>query len=306
MRVMRNFLLKGIVIATVALNGCDDDSSAQPYRIESALEIDGRMRHYVLVLPPTYYSHSENLPLVVALHGGGGSARQMERMYGLNEKAASAGFVLLYPEGVRSDGPLGARTRNAGRCCEYATANNVDDVAFISALIDRIVADFSIDNKRVYVTGMSNGGMMAYRLACELSHKIAAIAPVSATLMANTCNPERAVPVLHIHSLLDAKVPYEDGIGIRGYNFAPVDSALQVMAANAGCSNTPETVDDGKVIITRWTDCENGVSIESYATHDGGHSWLGSTEHPAWADEPSKYVSANDLIWEFFERFELE
>jgi polyhydroxybutyrate depolymerase len=304
---MKKFLFKCfLLLPVVTLVGCDDDSSAQPHRIESPLEVDGRIRNYVLVLPPSYYDNSETFPLVVALHGTGGSAKQMERMYGLNEKAASSGFVLLYPEGIRNDGPLGLRSWNAGQCCEDAMKKNVDDVGFISTLIDRIVADFRIDSKRVYVTGMSNGGMMAYRLACELSHKIAAIAPVSATMMANTCNPERAVPVLHIHSLLDVKVPYEGGIGIRGYNFAPVDSALQVMAANAGCSNTPETVDDGKVIITRWTDCENGVSIESYATHDGGHSWPGSTERPAWADEPSKYVNANDLIWEFFERFKLE
>ncbi|HEX7017216.1 MAG TPA: PHB depolymerase family esterase [Cyclobacteriaceae bacterium] len=303
---MKNLLIKCfLLLPAVVLINCDDNSSAQPYRIESTLEVDSRMRNYVLVLPPTYYNSSEDLPLVIALHGGGGSARQMERMYGLNEKAASAGFILIYPEGIRGDGPLGARTWNAGRCCEDAMENDVDDVEFISVLIDRIVADFRVDSKRVYVTGMSNGGMMAYRLACELSHKIAAIAPVSATLMANTCKPERAVPVLHIHSLLDTKVPYEGGTGIRDYDFTPVDSVLRIMADLAKCGNTPQRIGDGKVIITRWTDCTDGVTIESHVTHDGGHSWPGAKDHPAWADMPSAYVNANDLMWEFFQRFRL-
>lgn len=304
---MKNLLLKCLLLLpAVTLIGCDDESSAQPYRIESTLEVGGRIRNYVLILPPTYYNSSETIPLVIALHGTGGSAKQMERMYGLNEKAASSGFVLLYPEGIRNDGPLGLRSWNAGRCCEDAMEKNVDDVGFISTLIDRMVADFRIDSRRVYVTGMSNGGMMAYRLACELSNKITAIAPVSATMMANACEPARAVPVLHMHSLLDTKVPYAGGIGISGYDFAPVDSALRVMANHAACDDTPEQVDNGKVIVTRWTDCEGGASIESYVTYDGGHSWPGSKEHPAWADVPSVYIDASYLIWEFFQQFRLD
>lgn len=308
----KNFLLKCLlllpVVTLIKCNDvkCNDDSSAQPYRIESTLEVGGRIRDYVLILPPAYYDTSEPYPLVIALHGAGGSARQMERMYGLNEKAAEAGFVLLYPEGIRNDGPLGIRTWNAGRCCADAMEKNVDDVGFISTLVDRMVTDYRIDSRRVYVTGISNGGMMAYRLACELSHKIAAIAPISATMMANACEPSRAVPVLHIHSLLDTKVPYSGGVGISGYNFAPVDSALRVMAANAACDATPERIDDGKVIVTQWTDCEDGVSIEGYVTYDGGHSWPGSKEYPAWADVPSAYINANDLMWEFFQRFKME
>lgn len=303
---MKNLLLKCLLLLpAVTLIGCDDESSAQPYRIESTLEVGGRIRNYVLILPPTYYNSSETIPLVIALHGTGGSAKHMERMYGLNEKAASSGFVLLYPEGIRNDGPLGLRSWNAGRCCEDAMEKNVDDVGFISTLIDRMVADFRIDSRRVYVTGMSNGGMMAYRLACELSEKIAAIAPVSSTLMAKTCDPERAVPVLHLHSVLDTKVPHSGGIGISGYNFTPVDSALRVMAVHSGCSDTAEQVDDGKVIVTRWTNCSDGASIESHVTYDGGHSWPGAKDHPPWADMPSAYINATDLMWEFFRRFQL-
>lgn len=301
-------MLKSIILFSgFLLAGCTEDkSSAQPYRFESTIESDGRFRTYVISLPSAYYENdTQRFPLVLALHGTGGSAKQMERMYGLNEKAASTGFIILYPEGIQGDGILGLRSWNAGRCCEDAMEKNVDDIGFISTLIDRMITDFKVDSKKVYVTGMSNGGMMAYRLACELSDKIAAIAAVSSTMMADACEPARAVPVLHIHSLLDTKVPYAGGIGIGGYNFNSVDSTLSVWTTFGQCEATPERLDNGQFIITRWKDCKEGVSIESYVTYDGGHSWPGAKDHPSWGDVPSAYVNANDLIWDFFQRFEL-
>lgn len=305
---MQHFLFKSIILFTgFFLLGCtDDESSAQSYRFESTIESDSRIRSYVINLPPAYYDDdAQRFPLVLALHGTAGSARQMERMYGLNEKAAASGFIILYPEGIRGDGTFRIRSWNAGQCCDDAMRNNVNDVAFISRLIDRILTDFRVDHRRVYVTGMSNGGMMAYRLACELPGKIAAIAPVSATMMTHPCEPGRAVPVLHIHSLLDTKVPYAGGIGIGGYDFKPVDSTLHFLATRGGCEDTPERIDNGAFIMKRWRDCGDNLSIESYVTRDGGHSWPGAKEHPAWADLPSAYINANDLMWEFFQEFQL-
>lgn len=305
---MKSFMFKSVILVYgfILMTCSEDKISAGEYRFESRLEVGGRIRTYVTNLPPTYYrDESQRFPLVLALHGTGGSANQMERSYGLNEKASSAGFIVLYPEGIQGSGALGIRTWNAGNCCDYAMQNNVDDVGFISALIDRMVTDFRADRKRVYVTGMSNGGMMAYRLACELSDKIAAIVPVSSTMMVDRCEPVRAVPVLHIHSLLDVKVPYRGGIGIGGYDFTPVDSALRVLASNGGCGDLPDQVDNGRYIVTRWSGCDGDLSIESYVTYDGGHSWPGGHQSAAWADLPSAYINANDLLWDFFQRFEL-
>lgn len=296
-----------ILISGLLLIACSGDKiSAQQYRYESRIDADGLIRTYVINLPPVYYrDDSRRFPLVLALHGTGGSAKQMEQTYGLNEKGAEAGFIIVYPEGIRGSGALGIRTWNAGRCCDEAMKNNVDDVGFISALIDHMVTDFGADPKRVYVTGMSNGGMMAYRLACELSSKIAAIAPVSSTMMVSSCEPDRPVPVLHMHSLLDTKVPYRGGIGIGGYYFPPVDSALNILAVNGNCAVTPIQIDNGEYIQTRWNDCDGSLTIESYVTYDGGHSWPGGRQSAAWADLPSAYINANDLLWEFFQRFEL-
>jgi polyhydroxybutyrate depolymerase len=295
-------LMYGLFLIT-----CSDDPTAeQQRRFEATIDVGGRTRNYVINLPPAYHrDKAQRFALVLALHGTAGSAQQMEQTYGLNEKGAEAGFIVVYPEGIRGKGALGIRSWNAGRCCDEAMESNVDDVGFISAVIDRMIIDFRADPKRVYVTGMSNGGMMAYRLACELFQKIVAIAPVSSTMMVRNCEPGRAVPVLHMHSLLDTKVPYGGGVGIGGYFFTPVDSALNVFAINGNCAETPVKIDNGRYIQSRWSDCNENVSVENYITYDGGHSWPGGTQPAAWADLPSVHIKANDLLWEFFQRFEL-
>ncbi len=289
------------------LTGCSnpEDYGGPQYRYEATIPVGDLMRAYIVKLPKTYYDSVRRLyPLVIALHGTGGSARQMETTYGLNEKGDKEGFVVAYPEGVRSSGPLGIRTWNAGTCCGYAMENKVDDVAFIRELISHLTSQFAIDPKRIYVTGMSNGGMMAYRLACELAEKIAAIGPVSSTMTTTRCEPARAMPIMHIHSLLDTKVPYSGGIGIGGYRFSGVDSILNVWAIKDQCDEDPVIVDNGHYKVTTWG-CESTGAIKSYVTYDGGHSWPGGLRPTQMSDPPSTYINATDLLWDFFKRFEL-
>lgn len=289
-----NLLLFCLLIFT----GCDKAPPEQPHRITATMKVDGRTRHYLLYLPSGYYEDTSRYALVLGLHGTGGSAAQFDRQYGLTQKANAAKFIVAYPEGVRSDGRLGIRTWNAGNCCDYAAEHHIDDVQYIRLLIDQLTTRYRINAKKVYVTGMSNGGMMAYRLACEMPEKIAAIAPVSCTMMAADCHPARPMPVLHLHSVLDTKVPPQGGIGIGGYYFPPVDSALNVLAFGA----TPVVVrDDGQYKLTKW-----GDRMEYYLTRDGGHAWPGALSTAGWADAPSEVINANDLLWAFFQRFALE
>ncbi|MBT1696966.1 prolyl oligopeptidase family serine peptidase [Fulvivirgaceae bacterium PWU4] len=289
---------------------CDGSDPAIPedHRFYETMMVDGRARTYLLNLPPDYYKTNEDLPLVIGLHGTGGNAGQFERDYGLTEKANSAGFIVVYPEGIRSNGVLGVRTWNAGRCCDFAMKNNIDDVLFIRTLIDKLVSTFRVDAKRVYVTGMSNGGMMAYRLACEMPEKIAAIAAVSSTMVvASPCHPSRPVPVLHMHSVLDAKVPYNGGKGIGGYYFPPVDSVLGAWSAANGCAVRDEIRnDDDRFKLTEWLNCTDDVMIQYYLTRDGGHAWPGGQRSGNWGDTPSTVINATDLLWEFFKQFEAQ
>ena len=149
--------------------------------------------------------------------------------------------------------------------------------------------------------------MMTYRLACELSQQLAAIAPVSGTLLTTQpCQATRAVPVLHIHSELDTKVPYAGGYGLARYYFPPVDSALQVWAGIDRCNPEPLVVTNAPLYTqTQWINCSGNTTIHEYVTKHGGHSWPGGLPARAAADKPSAAFDATDLIWEFFQRYEL-
>ena len=276
------------------------------FHFYDSMQLDGYERSYLLNLPPTY-NDSSNFPLVIALHGLAGSASQMEQDYGLTTKSNSAGFIVVYPEGVRSDGFLGIRTWNAGTCCDFAMERNVDDVHFISQLIQKLTSTYKINPKKIYVTGMSNGAMMTYRLACELSPQLAAIAPVSGTLLTtNPCTPARAVPVLHIHSAIDNKVPYAGGYGLANYYFPPVDSTLRVWACIDGCHATPQVITQANLYTqTQYMNCNPNTTVQLYLTKDGGHSWPGGLPARAGADAPSAAFNATDLIWSFFNQYQL-
>jgi len=151
--------------------------NVKPGDYEQSLTFGGRERRYLLHLPPSIRG-AQPLPLVIVLHGGANTPEMAERMSGMSPKADSAGFIVAYPQGTTTPNDQ-LYTWNAGTCCGYALDNNVDDVGFIRALIEQLQAEYSIDPKRIFVNGISNGGMMAYRLGCELSDKLAAIAPIA-------------------------------------------------------------------------------------------------------------------------------
>lgn len=284
-----------------------DPSIDQSYRFQSSIVIDGLSRTYLVNLPQTYYDIDSKLPVVIGLHGTGGSADQFDRNYGLTERANELDFIAVYPEGVRSDRTLKLRTWNAGTCCDYARENNIDDTKFISRLIDQLILDYRIDPKKLYVTGMSNGGMLAYRLACEIPEKIAAIAPVSCSMMVESpCNPSRPIPILHIHSILDTKIPYSGGVGIGGYYFPPVDSVLNVWSINNTCTVSGNVVvDNADYKLLKWLTCADDVTIQTYLTKDGGHSWPGGSKPSQRSDAPSTVINASALILDFFKTYEL-
>jgi polyhydroxybutyrate depolymerase len=154
---------------------------------------------------------------------------------------------------------------------------------------------------------MSNGAMMTYRLGCELSTQLAAIVPVSGTLITTQpCVPARTMPIQHIHSALDNKVPYAGGYGLANYYYPPVDSALQVWARINGCNTTPDMVTDAPLYTqTQYAGCANNTTIQLYVTKDGGHAWPGGLQARAGGDEPSLAFDATDLIWDFLRRYEL-
>ncbi len=262
-------------------------------------------RTYLLHLPPAYVQGTP-MPMLIAMHGGFGWGSQLENQSQLSVKADNEGFIVVYPEGVR--GNLNIRTWNAGGCCGYAMNNNIDDVGFISTLLDSLINKLTIDTNRIYATGMSNGGFMSYRLACELSGRIAAIAPVAASMNVQNCTPTRPVPVIHFHSYLDFNVPYTGGIGAGTSNHynPPLDSVMHAWSLINSCQTPDDTIrHDSSLTHIKWDNCSCDHHMELYLTADGGHSWPGGNSTGV-GDPVSMLISANDLMWDFFQQFSLQ
>ena len=185
----------------------------------------------------------------------------------------------------------------------------VDDVRFLVALLDRVHHDAGTDSERVFATGISNGGMMAYRLACEASDHVAAIAPVAATLVFEGCAPARPVSLLHIHGLADGNVPFAGGTPTKSFQanppvYAPVRAGVQRFAGVAGCTTIPTstTTADGRVTTERWSRCVDGGDVELVTIAGGGHSWPGGHRLLRALDPPSNALDATETIWAFFAR----
>lgn len=270
-----------------------------------SLSFDGIERTYLVHIPASY-DDSKPTPLVIGMHGGFGNATQFERQSGLSDKADQENFIVVYPEGITS--PTGVTTWNAGVCCGYASATQVDDVGFINALIDKLESELNIDPNRIYATGMSNGGFMSYRLACELSDRIAAIAPIAASMTMDVCNPVRPVPIFHIHSYLDSNIPVNGGIGdgISIHYSPPLDSIFNEWSLRNNCRITNDTVEvSEKLTAILWESCDCRVDMVLIITEDGGHSWAGGVGTPL-GDPPSNNISATDEMWTFFKNHDLK
>jgi polyhydroxybutyrate depolymerase len=269
---------------------------------------EGENRAYHVYLP-TAYTPDKRWPVVLALHGATMNGKIMEHFSGLTKTAENAGFIVVYPNGT---GPANMLlTWNSGPFPQRLTKKHVDDVGMINELLDDLESVVNVDKKRVFCTGMSNGGMMAYRLAAEMSHRIAAIAPVAGTLVVDKFEPKRPVPVLHFHGTKDPLVPFE-GFKVKSSltPFCSVDETIKLCVKACGCADEPEVselparIDEPNLKITRkaYNHGKNGAEVILYVVHGGGHVWPGRPSPVGFLGATTYSISANELIWEFFQR----
>jgi len=315
-------LLLGLLI--VALGACQRGRSTSPATptspahgpadIDGSLQSGGLTRTYHVHLPAGY-SAARPAPLVLAFHGGGGDGAGMSRLTHLSDAADRFGFVVVYPDGYQQHW-------GDGRGVTPSERDGVDDVAFVAVLLDTLASQFAIDTRRVYATGISNGGFFSERLACDLSARISAIASVAATMSANLaarCAPARPVPYLLIHGTADPIVPYDGGqvggqlAGERGAAISAADS-VQKWAVLDGCPSPPhvaalpDTAHDGtQVRRTVYTGCATGSQVQFYSVEGGGHTWPGGLQYlpVAVVGKTSRQIDAGDVIWGFFAQFSL-
>ena len=280
-----------------------------------AVTVDG-VRHDFHVYVPSTYDGVNPMPVLLFFHGGGGNATQGERTVNLRTTAEERGFILVRPEGY-APGILPVRTWNAGACCAGAVEAGIDHVAAVRAILDRVEAEWRVDADRVYATGHSNGGMMAYRLACQLSDRIAAIAPNSSYLVDRdleaeppreqfACNPSRPVPVMHMHGDADVCAPMQGGWseGLEVALRPPVSDSISRFVAFNHASTTPR-VSYQRLDVTCVTyDGEQNADVVLCTAKGGGHAWPGAryplASRNSCGGTAIRGLDANDAIWDFF------
>jgi len=294
------------------------------------LQHAGRERSYIIHAPPQT-AFGKPLSLIINFHGGGGNAKGYMQYTKMNELADQEGFIVVYPNGTgeRAEKFL---SWNAGNCCGYAYENNIDDVGFVNALLEDLPSKISIITNSIYATGISNGAMMVYRLASELSDKIAAFAAVAGGILIDPIRSGRAVPIMHIHSVDDPRALFQGGLGPRfpmsnrRVNHPNIETMLKKWIKHNDCCEQPvieativsDTFDDrlsnkgprstGQHTATKFTFKQSlGINVVLWKLTGAGHVWPGGLanylEHFLGAS--TSVIDANKEIWVFFSRYSL-
>jgi polyhydroxybutyrate depolymerase len=305
MRILSQLSLAvGALLAVTALSGCGGAGAhvaappAGPVlpagSSTHSIDVGGVSRTYLVYRPASLPAKA---PLVVMLHGGFGRASQAEKSYGWDAEADRGHFVVAYPDG------LGRAWNTGGGCCGTPGRTNADDTGFITAMVAAIERQVPVDAARVYATGISNGGIMAYTLACHTAI-FAAIGPDSATAL-GSCPAPHPLSVIHIHGTADQRIPYQGG---EGSGVAHIDGP-SVPSLNARWRDTDHcsgpVVRTAGAVTTSTASCPAGRAVELITIAGAGHQWPGAASRPLLqrllgTDPPSTALNATQVIWQFF------
>lgn len=278
---------------------------------ERKLTVDGRNRRYLVHVPPSY-DPQKPTPVVLVLHGAAMNGPLTVAFTGMNAKSDQAGFIAVYPNGTG----LGEMflTWNAGGLPGGKAGQRPDDVAFLRAALDDLATVLNVDPLRVHATGISNGGMMCYKLAAELSDRIASIAPVAGTMTFTDPKPARPISVIHFHGTADAIVPFggPKANGPREMGFKSVEETVRAWCEVDACptepviTEEPNTADDGTSVRRKtYGPGKDGTEVVLIEVIGGGHTWPGQKPMVEFIGKSTLDVSANDLVWEFFKKHPL-
>ena len=276
------------------------------------ITVDGIERDYIIHVPETLNSATQT-SLVFVLHGGGGTAKGMNKLTGFNKVSYKYGFIVCYPQGID-------KHWNDGREVNISNVNGVEvnDVKFISFLIDTLLSKYNIDSALVYVTGISNGGMMSFRLGCELNSKIAAIAPVAISMsevLYNSCVPSKPVPIMIVFGDDDPLVPFEGGsIKWNRGEVVSIKKTVEFWVKNNNCSDAPLETDidkeDDETSVKKFvfSGSSGRDEVVYFHIYGGGHTWPGGWQYlpKLIVGRTSKEFNASEVIWKWFEGKKLE
>lgn len=264
----------------------------------NAIDVGGVSRTYLLH-EPAGVAPGVSVPALIVFHGAGADAVKAERVTGFTADANDDGFLVAYPNGTPANAIDGELAWNAGACCGLPRVDDVDDVAFVMAMIAELVAEYSVDPERVFLAGFSNGGMLSYRLACEYGNAFAGIAVVGGALNYTPCEPPTPVSVLIVHGTTDATVPYgggptNDNTAARfgQWNNTSVEFATEFWLDNDRCESDAVSTSQDTLALDSYLDCALGSRVQVATIAGGTHTW---------PRLESSGVDASELILEFFD-----
>jgi polyhydroxybutyrate depolymerase len=307
-------LCGALLILLILLGGCTYKTPDDPNTFTRTIAVDGVERTYRIHIPPAL---PENITpaLVFVLHGGGGTGEGMERtltLGGFNVLSEKYNFIVVYPDGIEKNWNDGRKN-----VTDPAHEQNIDDVGFFNALIDNLTGDFNIDPDRIFVTGISNGAMMSYRLAFEIPEKIAAIAPVAGAIPTDLLmdNISRIpVSICAISGTNDPLVPWDGGL--VGFPRNPRGTVISVPASvlfwvtHDNCSAIPYSIDlpdsdpkdHTRVYRDSYSNGTNDTEVILYTISNGGHTWPDGYQYlpKALIGRTCRDINANEVIWDFF------
>jgi polyhydroxybutyrate depolymerase len=308
-------LLLALAIPLLFSTGAAADDLAQlgPGTHDLTLKAAGHEWHYTLHVPPKYDA-ARPTPVVLILHGAGGSGKGYLDNAGWAKKADQADFVAVAPDGLaarpdeKANFLTNPRLWQSGQLPATGARGKVDDVAFFKALLDDVGRRVNVDSDRVYLTGHSNGAGMTFRLGAELSERFAALAPVASHPWIKDPQPARPLPTLYIIGTDDPLVPVKGGESVTPWGkrtTPPVADSLARWAKALGCPEGPKTVRDRDgVKVVEYGPGKDGVKLTAYYIAGQGHNWPGGKDllPPRLVGPSSDKVNATDLIWHFFEK----
>jgi polyhydroxybutyrate depolymerase len=270
--------------AAAAMNTASPSTGPVQY---ATMVVDGKLRDYRTYRPPTL-TDNKPIPLIIVLHGSPIDAAGFEDVIHFQAEASTAGFIAVYPDGCHED---------------WDQSHGSYDVDFVSKMLDRLESQLPIDRSRVYVTGASAGAFMAYRLACDLANRFAAVASVTGSMWWDDCQPARPLSILEMHGTGDTSVPYEGGRAAGGYHgvsMLPVMTVIQRWLTLDGCVGNPVLNQTGITKTSIWKSCRGGAVVRLDTIIGGHHTWFGSTFDPVPGEPDS-----NTVIWAFLKQFQL-
>jgi polyhydroxybutyrate depolymerase len=252
--------------------------TAQP--LDAAWMIGSRSAN---VHVPASYDPTARTPVVINIHGRTQGASAQATLSHAVARSDASGFILVHPQSATSP-----TSWNAGTCCDPASTNDVDDVGYVAALLDKLETELCVDPDRVFAMGMSNGGYLSHTLGCRMADRIAAIGPVAGLLLESTCEPARPVPTMMVNGTADTLSQYQY-----------VASGVDFWTANNGCTTTMQTYQHGDATCVTHGGCDAGADVVLCTIADGGHQWPGGDTLPFLGTKSDNLI-ATDAIWEFF------